>query len=487
MRCRIMVIVGLAALTWARLLSAQSPDTLWTARFNWGESNNYGSCVLATGDGGFTIVGTTGNIDPYLCSDMCVIRTDRNGSCDWRGIFGGDFVEAGRHIEKTLDGGYIVIGETESLGNGEMEFPDIYLIKLDHFGNQEWYRTYDGGDGDIGYWAEQTPDRGYIMCGTIRVLGIEKMALLKTDSLGNELWRRIYGDWIAAGYSLRQTVDNGFIVAGCNYDAGSYNAGYLLKVDSLGLEQWSRHYMEDDALTIYCVSQTSDDGYIMTGLKGEEHDFDIFMKKVSLTGDTEWTRYFDIGTWDWGFWVEQTSDGGYILSGFVDSGDIFNSDAYILKTNADGEAEWGLTIGGDQSDLARCIRQISDGGYIACGRTIDTTGIPSSYIWLIRLDSEGTLIEDYDPLAPNLLTLSQAYPNPFNASTTISYLLPETSPVRVEIYDILGRHVATLFKGEQSQGQHNVVWNAPGQKSGVYFCRVVSNGMEQTGKMTIQK
>ncbi len=487
MRCRIVVFAGLVALTLAGAIYAQAPDTLWTARFNWGESNNYGSCVLEAGDGGFLVVGTTGNIDPYLCPDLCVIKTDSDGNSAWQRTFGGDFVEAGRHIEQTRDGGYIVIGETESLGNGEMEFPDMYLIKLDQSGNQEWYRMYDGGDGDIGYWAEQTPDGGYIICGSIRVQGTEKLGLLKTDSLGNELWRRIYGDWIAAGYSLRQTADNGYIVAGCNYAAGSYNAGYLLKVDSLGFEQWSRHYLEDDALTIYEVALTSDGGYIMTGLKGEEHNFDIFLKKVTSSGDTEWTQYFDIGTWDWGFWVEQTTDGGYVLSGFNDSGDISNSDAYILKTDANGEPEWDLTIGGDQSDLARCVRQTSDGGFIVCGRTIDTTGIPASYIWLIRLNAEGTPIDGPEWLAPNSFSLFPAYPNPFNACTIISYSLPTESSVSVEIYDILGRRLTTIFEGEQDQGSHSVTWNASRQTSGIYFYKVLSNGVSKGGKLIFQK
>jgi hypothetical protein len=487
MRCKIMVLAGLVALTLAGSGYGQGPDTLWTARFNWGESNNYGSSVLETGDGGFIVVGTTGNVDPYLCPDLCVIRTDSDGNSDWQETFGGDFVEAGRHVEQTRDGGYIVVGETESLGNGEMEFPDMYLIKLDQAGNQEWFQTYDGGDGDIGYWAEQTPDGGYIICGSIRVQGTEKLGLLKTDSLGNELWRRIYGDWIADGYSLRQTEDNGYIVAGCNYASGSYNAGYLLKVDSLGLELWSRHYLEDDALTIYCVSLTADGGYIMTGLTGDEHNFNIVLKKANSSGDTEWTRYFDIGTWDWGFWVEQTVNGGYILSGFVDSGDIFNSDAYILKTDAYGEAEWDLTLGGDQSDLARCIRQTSDGGFIACGRTIDTTGIPASYIWLIRIDAEGTPIEGPQLLTPGSFALYPAYPNPFNSSTTISYSLPKTSAVKIEIFDILGRRVGTLYEGEQTQGLHNVTWDASAQTSGTYLYRVFSNAVSKTGKLIIQK
>jgi hypothetical protein len=487
MSCKILVVTGLVAFTLAGDIYAQAPDTLWTARFNWGESNNYGSCVLETGDGGFTVVGTTGNIDPYLCPDLCVIKTDSNGNSAWQRIFGGDFIEAGRHIEKTHDGGYIVVGETESLGHGEMEFPDMYLIKLDQSGYQEWYRTYDGGDGDIGYWAEQTPDGGYIICGSIRVQGTEKLGLLKTDSVGNELWRRIYGDWIADGYSIRQTADNGYVIAGCNYAAGSYNAGYLLKVDSLGFEQWSRHYLDDDALTIYCVSLTEDGGFIMTGLKGDEHNFDIVLKKVTSSGDTEWTRYFDIGTWDWGFWVEQTVDGGYILSGFVDSGDIFNSDAYILKTDANGEAEWDLTMGEDQSDLARCVRQTSDGGFIACGRTIDTTGTPASYIWLIRLGAEGTPIEGPKWMPPNSFSLFPAYPNPFNSSTTISYSLSKASSVKVEIYDILGRRISALFDGEQDQGLHSFTWDASHQTSGTYLYKVLSNGVSKTGELTIQK
>ncbi|MCP4582380.1 MAG: T9SS type A sorting domain-containing protein [candidate division Zixibacteria bacterium] len=79
------------------------------------------------------------------------------------------------------------------------------------------------------------------------------------------------------------------------------------------------------------------------------------------------------------------------------------------------------------------------------------------------------------------------YPNPFNASTTIRYNLTTSSSVKLDIYDILGRKVQTLFEGDQNAGMHTVLFNAEGFSSGVYFYRLTTEGYEQTEKMILLK
>jgi hypothetical protein len=97
-----------------------------------------------------------------------------------------------------------------------------------------------------------------------------------------------------------------------------------------------------------------------------------------------------------------------------------------------------------------------------------------------------TAIDD-DPNQPKILSLFSCYPNPFNASTTISYSLPEASTVTIEIYDILGGRVVTLFNREQTAGYHRLVWNAANMSSGTYFYKIVAGDYSEIKKMSLLK
>ena len=92
---------------------------------------------------------------------------------------------------------------------------------------------------------------------------------------------------------------------------------------------------------------------------------------------------------------------------------------------------------------------------------------------------------DDDPLKPFKFLISQNYPNPFNAQTTIQYSLVELSDVTIEIYDILGRNVATIAEGAKPAGEHQLIWNADHQPSGIYFYRIQAGDSSETKKMSI--
>ena len=92
-----------------------------------------------------------------------------------------------------------------------------------------------------------------------------------------------------------------------------------------------------------------------------------------------------------------------------------------------------------------------------------------------------------DQPKPTAFSLSPNYPNPFNASTTIKYDLPEASDVSIEIFDILGRKVETLISGKQSAGSHSAVWNAENATSGVYFYKIKAGDYSDTKRCLLLK
>ena len=458
----------------------QAPDTLWTKTFG-GFDDEKGASVFQTSDGGFIITGFTFSYGEGL-NDVWLVKTDSSGDTLWTRTFGDSMAQWGGSINKTNNNGYIIGGFTN--GNGESRYDSgVYLIQIDSNGNELWNNSYRSDKYfDTCREAQPTSDGGYILTGHwgTNTWGWGSLMLLKTNSVGSELWRKSYSSGFAnEGYSLKQTSDDGYIIVGSS-DNGNMDL-WLLKTDAQGDTTWTKKYGGTGEDSGYDVQQTEDGGYIVVGTYDIGYQFyDIWLLKTNSFGDTLWTKTFGGSGEDEGYSLDQTSDGGYIICGYSYSYGSGEDDCWIIKTDAAGTLEWEKVVGGINSDWGESIQQTSDGGYIITGVT-ESFGGGGGDVWLIKLGNESPVSTDAETVS-SFYTLFQNYPNPFNPSTTIKYQLPsnvksERANVKLRIFDILGREVATLVNQKQKPGSYEVEFNSNSGNdrnltSGIYFYRL---------------
>jgi len=185
-----------------------SGDSLWS-NIAYESEDNYSTSICTTNDNGFMIAGGVSYNNP----DAMIIKTDESGNLLWMETYGGNDTDYFEKIIQTMDGGFAMTGRTESYGAGEY---DIYTVKTDSHGNEEWSATFGGADNDYGYSIYQTSEGGYIVCGATYSFGAggSDLYIVKTDSAGNMIWDMTKGNTdYDYGSSILQ-LTNGDLVAG---------------------------------------------------------------------------------------------------------------------------------------------------------------------------------------------------------------------------------------------------------------------------------
>jgi len=251
----------------------------WNKTFG-GTYFDEGYVTRQTSDGGYVLSGYTfpsGYAEPWL------VRTDRNGNEMWNKVSDEitheDYLQY--MAERTSDGGYIigdtVIHEIGSYFASLLVDYDIRITKYDVNGNQQWNSTFGKNQSletlnPLLYPVKQTSDGGYVIASTTRSKesNSDDIWLIKTDEYGQEQWNKTFGgpkDDI--GISISMTSDNGYVVTG-KYNGsqafGIDNSGFILKTDSDGNQEWLKEFSN---CTLYSVQETSDGGYVAAGVKNE--------------------------------------------------------------------------------------------------------------------------------------------------------------------------------------------------------------------------
>jgi hypothetical protein len=287
----------------------------------------------------------------------------------WQKSLGGDNEENAYSVQQTSDGGYIVAGATSS-NNGDVS----------------------GSHGNFDYWV------------------------VKLGKTGAIQWKWCYGGICSdQAYSVQQTNDGGYIVAGAscsnNGDVSGNHGGrdyWVVKLGTTGAIQWQKSIggSSDDFGT--SVQQTNDGGYIVAGsswsndgdVSGNHGGFDYWIVKLKKNGSIQWQKCVGGSGDDHAYFVRQTKDTGYIVAGYSNSWDLSGNhganDYWIVKFRKNGSIQWQKSLGGSIDDYARSIQQTADGGYIVAGNAYSNDGDVSGNdgggdYWIVKLKKNGSI------------------------------------------------------------------------------------------------
>ncbi|MFC1726180.1 hypothetical protein ACFL4T_11180 [candidate division KSB1 bacterium] len=371
--CYVLILFICPVTSTAQSKKTKKVKILWEKNFGGSKVEIGWSCQQAA-DKGFIIGGFTDSFES-ASRDIYVIKTDSEGNEQWSKVIGGknnDFILS---IKQTSDNGFIACGGTYS---NEQGISDVYLVKLDPHGNTEWEKTYGGKKKYRGSCIIVTEENEYILCGvkTINEINGQDVLLMKTDFGGNVIWEKTFGgknvDW---GSTVVQTTDGGFFIGGYteSFGAGKKDI-FLIRTDSSGNEIWRKTFGGPGEEFIHGTSgliQASDGGYVICGVTTSfgSGKMDYYIFKIDENGDLEWEKYFG-GTEDEDpLSIIEVENEHFIIAGYTKSYGAGDRDIYLVKINSEGQELWSATHGSTEFECAICIQELSKGEYVLCGET----------------------------------------------------------------------------------------------------------------------
>lgn len=452
-------------------------DTLWTKEIDAGGWDLPYS-IQQTSDNGYIIGGRTSGFGAGGL-DMFLIKTDVNGNNQWTKAIGGSGDETVNCVKQTMDGGFILAGNTYSFSTG---LNDFYIVKTNSLGNILWSKSIGGTSNDNAYSIVQTTDSGYVAVGLTLSAGAgdKDVLAVKLDKNGNISWMKTYGGTgDDRANSIEQTTDGGFIISGVtnSFGAGNYDFN-LIKVDSAGNLTWEKTYGGNGDEWAYCVQQTTDNGYILSGYTTSfgAGNADYYMVKTNSTGDTLWTKTFGGTMADYTTAIKQTPDNGFAVIGYSQSFAVGSYDFYFVKTDNNGN---GICNQNNTNTIISTPTQTvtTPTLTVSMGGIVNTTTPTVSNGTIINSLCTNVGIQSIIPKNSHFII----YPNPFSTQTTLWTANPLTNAT-FAVDNCFGQTVAQInnISGE------TIVFNRDNLPSGLYFVRLTQdNKIIMTDKLVI--
>ena len=439
-----------------------------------------GRCALQTSDGGFLVAGR--GVDATGRYDILLMKTDSLGNLVWTKSWGGLSSDFAATIKPTVDGGYIMAATTYSFSSQPGTNSDWWIFRFDANCDTLWTRIINNIGNDQLYDAIETTDGSILACGWISQGGYARGtlrkfspagALMHTFSLGsaaNSYAQSVVelpnGNYMVVGSRLQTTFGADIVQLDT---ALNYVNDYFFDLPSTGEVAQTLERLPQGGYMLAVKT-----GYIINRM-------DIWLLRLNDNFDTLWTRIIpqrpiSINNTDEPFGFTAVADSGYILCRQKLVGTSLRAIMYRLDTS--GAILWTQTYGGAPNGGNRFWwpLALNDGGFLLTGEYVDSIFFDSN-VYLVRTDAFGqqstaTTIKENEKVSLRL------YPNPaadrlYWKATTLS-----GDDVELSLYSLEGKQ---LLKLNQLPANGSVDVSA--LPSGIYFCEIRSGNQRTVKKL----
>lgn len=440
-----------------------------------GTKEDYGYNLAASADSGYVVVGQTNSFGNGGY-DGLITKLNRKGNVLWSKALGGSGDEALYAIGNTSDGGFIVCGQTKSYGNAA---GDAWLVKLDASGNVEWSRKYGDGNvnGEAAFGVTQLSDGGYAIAGTHKYSpGVADGFVVRTDSQGNVLWSKSYGN--SNSDQCHSVVEDGnYLVVTGFYYAASYYDGYVMKLDkSNGTVQWIKGFDAENRSTwMFNINKTNSGYQVLSVVTDDftDQNQQECVWNLNTDGSLQNVRKLSIpGTWSPSYGWYPLSDGGFIAAnGENNSG----SDIIVCRVNADGSLGFSKKYSRPGKQVIYKIQAGAEGGYGLAGYNTNSAAIAdSSNVYLMKIDSLGDAGSCSGTNTTDLTIVNPSYATPVPDVADLGNVTINNPVITVGVVNVMPVNTALCSSCQPKATGSRFAANAQGQ----YTLRVYPNPVD---------
>jgi len=300
---------------------------IWNKTYG-GEKSDTSKAISNAEEDSYLILGST-NSYGLENSNMWLIKIDEEGEEIWNKTYGNNGWEEGASIIQTEDEGYILVGSTSSYGAGS---DDVWAIKIDSYGAEQWNFTFGGSQRDVGRSIDIS-EEGYAIGGTTSSYGAgqDDMWLIKIDKNGNEKWNKTFGTENNERCNQVISTSNSIILVGHAINNDNMWNAFVVNANLDGEQQWTKT-IEKNEETGFSSCIEEENGYIITGHKGSYgKQQDLMLIYIDNSGNIIWEYILDKDFGNAGVWIDNCQDSQFYVTGYSDNNGDESYDLWFLK------------------------------------------------------------------------------------------------------------------------------------------------------------
>ncbi len=391
-------LVKVVLLLMGIVLGSESAAQGWEANFG-GANYDEGTAMVEAVDGGFILVGFSESFGSDNDLDVYVVRTDIDGVVLWNRVYDPGFMEHGFGVLAESDGSILVVGDINSRPEDPL---NVLLYRLTKEGKLIWSKHYESEAREVGKDLVRTSDGGYLIIGSTEATsdGNDDILLMKVNAEGELLWRKQYGEVGDDRGEALVTLEDGFaFVANSDNPNGFDNDVILYRIDKNGEKLWSERIASTnesggpEADKASDLILTREGKLVIAGSRGFSSD--AWVAQYNLDGNLIWEKTIGGDLGDEATCVVEIESGALVFGGATETSES-NLDMLMFQLSATGEEMWRSVVGSEDTyEDCREIVATSDGKFATVGLKSDVFKATLNDIILVRTDDLGNTITNY--------------------------------------------------------------------------------------------